>query len=271
MDDAFTMGGSKPVGHLRHDVDGFGDLQLAAFLQQLMEVLALQVLHRDELRFPGFANIENADYVAVRHLAREDQLLLKTLQNLRVIGQFRLDYFERNFSPQFDVSSLVYGAHAAFAEQFQKLITLDKQIAYLELTCVRSRINRPARRRWQRPPPGWNSGCNRGVWIRRLRMEINKRRVGVHQCFVGIKSWSSIHDRRIRIVDRRIGIKLRSRIYNRRIRIILRRLFWRVRNAARGTLAGERGSDARRARRFRHRLLIRLPEISHFDFSEPEA
>ncbi len=30
-------------------------------------------------------------------------------------------------------------------------------------------------------------------------------------------------------------------------------------------------ADARRAGRFRHRFLIRLPEISHFDFSEPEA
>ena len=40
---------------------------------------------------------------------------------------------------------------------------LNKQIAYLELACVCSRIKGPARRRWQRPPPGRNSRCNRGV------------------------------------------------------------------------------------------------------------
>ena len=139
-----------------------------------MEVLALQVLHRDELGFPGFANIEDADDVAVRHLAREDQLLLEALQDLRVIGQFRLDYLERNFSPQFDVSSLVYGAHAAFAEQFQKFITVAKQIAYLELAAfARASIVRRAeggrgRRRDGIPGAIVASGSCR------LRVEIDK-------------------------------------------------------------------------------------------------
>ena len=82
------------------------------------------------LVLPGFANIENADDVAVRHLAREDQLLLEALQNFRVIGQFRLDHFERNFSLQLNVSGLIDGAHAAFPKQFQKFITAAKQITY---------------------------------------------------------------------------------------------------------------------------------------------
>ena len=30
VDDAFTMGGGQSAGHLRHDVDRFGDLQFAA-------------------------------------------------------------------------------------------------------------------------------------------------------------------------------------------------------------------------------------------------
>jgi hypothetical protein len=39
------------------------------------------------------------------------------------------NYFERDLPIQFHISSLVDGAHAAFAEQFEKFITSGKQIA----------------------------------------------------------------------------------------------------------------------------------------------
>ena len=79
--------------------------------------------------FSCFPDIENADDIPVRHLARKDQLLFEALQNLRMIRHLGPDDFERDFPLQLEVSSLVDGAHAAFAEQLQKFITSAKQIA----------------------------------------------------------------------------------------------------------------------------------------------
>ncbi len=110
-------------------VDRFRDFQFAPFIQNLMEVFTLQILHGDELCFSCFPDIENADDIPVRHLARKDQLLFETLQNLRMIRHLGSDYFESDLSLQFPVSSFVDGAHAAFAEQIEKFITFAKQSA----------------------------------------------------------------------------------------------------------------------------------------------
>ena len=129
MDDSFPVSGSQPAGHLLHDLDRFRNFQFALLLQDLMEVLALQILHRDELCLSRFSDIENADDIPVRDLARKNQLLLEALQDLRMLRHFGPDYFERDLSLQFHVSSLVDRAHAAFTEQLQKFITSAEQIA----------------------------------------------------------------------------------------------------------------------------------------------
>src|ERR1035438_3806839 len=126
MDDSFPVSGSQPAGHLFHDVDSFSNVQFAPLLQDPMEVLALHVLHSDELGSPGFPDIENADDIPVSDLAREDQLLLETLQNLRMFSHLRLDHFERDHSLQLYVPSLVDSAHAAFAEQLKDFIASAK-------------------------------------------------------------------------------------------------------------------------------------------------
>ena len=91
-----------------------------------MEVLALNVLHRDELGPASFPKIEDADDVPVSNLARKDQLLLEAQQNFRIIGQLGLDDFERDLSLQLDISRFVNCPHAAFAEDFDDFVAVRK-------------------------------------------------------------------------------------------------------------------------------------------------
>src|ERR1039457_6643925 len=165
MDDSFPVSGSQPAGHLFHDVDSFSNVQFAPLLQDPMEVLALQVLHSDELGSPGFPDIENADDIPVSDLAREDQLLFEALQNFRVLSHFRLDHFERDLSLKLDVSSLVNSAHATFAKQLQNFIASAQQITNLHVGRTGMGIGNPGGRRirsrrgcWSNPLEINNSG-----------------------------------------------------------------------------------------------------------------
>src|ERR1700745_3076373 len=103
MDNSFPVDRSKPAGYLFHDGNGLRDLKLASLSQDGMKALALDVFHRDEFDFLGFAEIEDADDVPVADLARQDQFLFEALQNLTIAGQLRPNDFERDLPLQLQV------------------------------------------------------------------------------------------------------------------------------------------------------------------------
>ncbi len=59
------MGGVQSEAYLLHDLDRFFGRKLRALVNQAAKVLALDVLHGDELHTIALAQVINADHVAV--------------------------------------------------------------------------------------------------------------------------------------------------------------------------------------------------------------
>ena len=116
-----------------------------AFFQQRRQILSLDELHGDEAESFGDAEIEDADHVAMRDFSRQDQFLLKALQNAGMAGQFRTDHLERHQPVQLAVSGLVDRAHAAFAQHLQDLVTIREDASNFEGdACASSRRSAPS-------------------------------------------------------------------------------------------------------------------------------
>ena len=123
---------SRALRGLLDDIDGLFSGQLLALMDEGAKVDAFDVLHGDELHAVGFAEVVDADDVAVRDLGGEDELLLEALNDGGVAGVFAADGLERNDAIQLDVARLVDGSHAALAEQREDFIALAEDVAGLE-------------------------------------------------------------------------------------------------------------------------------------------
>ena len=110
------------LAHLRDDRRGLLRREPPFLPQQAAQVLAFDKVHADELDPLRFSQIENADHVLVRHLARQDQLLLEAPQHLLLIGQLRTDHLERHDAIQLAVARLVDRSHAALAQQLEDFV-----------------------------------------------------------------------------------------------------------------------------------------------------
>src|ERR1700678_3932405 len=93
------------------------------------EILALHVLHGDELYSLSFPEIVDTHHIAVGDLGSEDQLLLEAVQDGAIAGQVGTNHLERDHAAQLHIPRFVNGAHAAFAQQAQHFITLSQQLA----------------------------------------------------------------------------------------------------------------------------------------------
>ena len=69
---AFRMCSFERQADLLHYPDRFVPAKFPLFTYDILEVLALDEIHRDELDPLSFTEIENADHVSVGHLARQD-------------------------------------------------------------------------------------------------------------------------------------------------------------------------------------------------------
>jgi hypothetical protein len=90
-------------------------------LHQSRKALAFQELHGDELETAGLSHIEDADYILVRNLAGEQQLLRESLHDFGMAGEFGPDALERDYPLNVAVVSFVNCSHAAHAENFHDL------------------------------------------------------------------------------------------------------------------------------------------------------
>ncbi len=91
MHHAGRMRGIQRGSNLQNDRNRFVDRQLPFFMNDSAKVPPFDELHGDELDSLGLPEIKNANDVAVRDLAREDQLLLESAENFGMAGQLRTD------------------------------------------------------------------------------------------------------------------------------------------------------------------------------------
>ncbi len=128
MNDTLDVRGIERGADLAKNLDRlFG--RKFALLQQRRQVLSLDELHGDEAESFEDAEVKNADHVAMRDFPRQDQFLFESLQNARMAGQFRTDYFQRYQPVEFAVLGFVDRAHSAFPQHFQDLVTIGEHTA----------------------------------------------------------------------------------------------------------------------------------------------
>ena len=132
MNHADSVRRFKRLAYLLDDLDGLFGGKLPAQMDEGAQVFTLDVLHSDELHALGFAQVVDADDVAVRDLRGEDQLLLEALDDCGVSGVFAADRLEGDGAVQLDVPGFVDGAHAAFAEQRDDFVALSEEKARLK-------------------------------------------------------------------------------------------------------------------------------------------
>src|SRR5262249_38139543 len=117
VNDSDAVCGMQRVASLPNDFDGFGSGKFSVIEDQAPQVIALDVLHGDELDAFACTEVVDANHIAVHNLMGEQELLLETRQNGGIRSQLRTDQLKRNKTVELAISSLVDRAHAAFAEQ----------------------------------------------------------------------------------------------------------------------------------------------------------
>src|SRR6202165_6225309 len=90
---------------------------------QAAQVLALDVLHGDELDSIGIAHVVNANHVLVLDLVRENQFLLEAVKYGRISSQFRTDHFKRERAIHFAIPRAVNRTHASFTKTLMASVT----------------------------------------------------------------------------------------------------------------------------------------------------
>ena len=85
MQDALLVRGREPGAQLAGDLERLVGGKPPDAPQQRAEVLAVDVLHREEVQAFHFAEIVDAADVRMRHLARDAHLVAETLQRLLVV------------------------------------------------------------------------------------------------------------------------------------------------------------------------------------------
>src|ERR1035437_508915 len=113
MNDAYGMGCFQGAADLPHDFHRFRWRKYLLLDDQAVQVLALDVLHGDELDSIGIAQVVNADHVLVRDLMGQHKLLLEALKNGGISSQFRTDHFKRDHAIHFAVPRAVNRTHAS--------------------------------------------------------------------------------------------------------------------------------------------------------------
>ena len=108
-------------------------LEVAALVaRELLDVGALDVLHRDVAHAAVLAVVVDAAHVAVRDLARELDLVAEALGHLAGVRELGAQHLDRHRLVELAVVGLVDHAHAALAERAQDLVALGDHRALRE-------------------------------------------------------------------------------------------------------------------------------------------
>ena len=116
MHDPCGVSGFQRLAELPGDCDAPIDGQSPFPFQLLVQVLALDVSHRDKLDAFDVAQIMDPQDVFVGNLARQQQLLFEALHRLRVGHQIGTHQLQRYRAIEIVVVGFVDGTHASLAE-----------------------------------------------------------------------------------------------------------------------------------------------------------
>ena len=125
MHDPHLMRFPKSLRNVVNNGQGPPFVQLLPPSQQVVEALALDVFHQNEVQPPGFVHVEGPDAVGRGQLSRELGLALETLHIGRVPGQVAREELHGGKAAQLDMPGLVDSAHAPLADLGDDLVIAD--------------------------------------------------------------------------------------------------------------------------------------------------
>jgi hypothetical protein len=125
MQDAERVGGVEAIGDLDAEVEHLADFQRPA-LDHLIERLALEQLHGDELRTVVLVDL--VDRADVRMVQRRGgpRLAQEAIQRVLIVCAIRWQEFQRHLARQAEVFRLVDDAHPTGAERLQHPVVCDR-------------------------------------------------------------------------------------------------------------------------------------------------
>ncbi len=101
-------------------------------LQQAPQVLALHILHRDEVRAFGFSQVIHPADVPVGDLPRHLELVAEPVDDLPVLGDLGVDELERDLLVDLLVLDPEDASHSPAAELLDDLVAAGEQLPPLE-------------------------------------------------------------------------------------------------------------------------------------------
>src|SRR6202171_4716164 len=133
MDHTGCVGRFQCAANLRDDLYRLVRRKFSSFTKHGAKIAAFHELHGDELEALGLSQIEDANDVAMRNFASEDQLLFEAAEDFRIAGEVRADQLQSNEASEFCVARLINGAHSALPEQFENLVTFSQKPSYKQI------------------------------------------------------------------------------------------------------------------------------------------
>src|SRR5438445_591537 len=111
------------------ELERLGNRQRPVAFEQLLQVLAVDVLEDDELSPVRLAAIDHGDDVRVRELGNRSRLAAKTLDVIGVLQVVLVEDLQGDVSVQQAVASLVDARHAAGADELFELVPVCDHLA----------------------------------------------------------------------------------------------------------------------------------------------
>ena len=128
--------GREAGAELTRELERLVRRQAADAAQQRREILAVDVLHREEVLAAGFADIVDAAHVRVRDLPCEPDFLVKARQPIRSIGDLHRQELERHDLPELQILGPIHFAHPTTAQQADDAVARVQHGARHELGSI---------------------------------------------------------------------------------------------------------------------------------------
>src|SRR5208282_713383 len=113
---------SQPAADLSKHGDRFVRRESALFLQEQLQVAALDELRGKKLGAFELTEVEYADDVFVSHFPCENQFLLKAIQLVGFRGQFAANHLQSNQAVHFEVLRFVNRSHPTLTEHLEDFV-----------------------------------------------------------------------------------------------------------------------------------------------------
>src|SRR5215510_1035873 len=116
------MGLTKAIADLARHIDALAEIQRSKTIQHTPQALALNEFHRDERGCAATVEVVNATNVLVCDSSSKPKFVFQTVDERRLIRDFRPQYLEGNTLSCFAIIRFENNTHAAHADTLQDLI-----------------------------------------------------------------------------------------------------------------------------------------------------